>query len=438
MRLGIIGAGPGGYTAALVGASKGLECILFEKNDIGGTCLNRGCIPTKALLASAHVIDKIKKAKSYGIEISDFNFNIDKINERKNNIVTTLRTNLENLITKKKIRIIKEQAKIKDPKTIIAGDEEIKCDSIIIATGSEPLEIWKDKSIINSTEALNLKEIPSSMLIVGAGAVGLEFACFFSSMGTKVTVVEAADHILPTMDKEITDTLTRELKKRGIKIKVKCKTEKIENGKATFSDGKEETFDKILSAIGRKYNNTNLGIENTNIKLERGRIIVHDSMETDETGIYAIGDIAYGYPLLAHVASYQAITAIKNICGEKCSFEGNIIPACIFTSPEVASVGLNEYSKENLQSIKLPIRVLGRAHAEGEIAGMIKAITEDGKIKGIHIIGERASDLIAEGAVLAKYNSDVNEISEVIHAHPTFAEIYAELFHLGAGMPIHG
>ena len=141
---------------------------------------------------------------------------------------------------------------------------------------------------------------------------------------------------------------------------------------------------------------------------------------------------------MAHVASYQAITAIKNICGEKCSFEGNIIPACIFTSPEVASVGLNEYSKENLQSIKLPIRVLGRAHAEGEIAGMIKAITEDGKIKGIHIIGERASDLIAEGAVLAKYNSDVSEISEVIHAHPTFAEIYAELFHLGAGMPIHG
>lgn len=434
--LAIIGAGPGGYTAALAAAQRGVDTTLIEKRDVGGTCLNRGCIPTKALLSSSHLFEKIKKSESFGIYAENITADIAKIHERKNNVVNTLRSSLESLIKKRKIRLIKAEGKIINPNKILAGNEEITCDSIIIATGSSPLKLWNDPSVIDSDEALTINEIPKTMLIVGAGAVGLEFANFFNAMGCKTTLAETQDRILPSADKDITDTLTRELKKKGVIIKTKTQIVSVKDGEAIFSNGTASRYDKILSAAGRTFNNTDIGLQNLNVSLSKGRIKTNLSMETSEKGVYAIGDAADGFPLLAHVASAQAIVAVKNILGEKTEFKGDAIPSCIFSYPETASVGIAE--GEGLQAIKIPFRSLGRSHTEGEIAGLVKIVYKDNIVKGVHIIGERASDLIIEGAAAVSEGMSVKTLAQIIHAHPTYAEIYQEAYHAIEGIPIHG
>ena len=438
-QLIIIGGGPGGYAAALVASQKNIKVTLFEKNALGGTCLNRGCIPTKALLASSHLLEKIKNAQKYGIKAENVSFDVPYIIERKNKIIDTMKSSLESLLQKRNITVIKETAKILSPKKVIANGLEYDCDNLIIATGTEPLKIWEGENIITSNEALYPETIPESLLVVGAGAVGLEFVCFYSALGSKVTVVEMADRILPLMDKDITDTLTRELKKRGILIKTGVSVNKIEGGKVTFSDGKENSFDKILQAVGRKINTDNIGLENLNISLEKGRIKTDNRMETNEKGVYAIGDIVFGYPQLAHTATAQGITAVLNITGENNIFNDNAIPACVYTSPEVASVGLREDEMAEPLISKVQFRVMGRAHAEGEIVGLIKIVAdkETKKIKGVHIIGERATDIIHEGVAAVSLGLTIEQMGNCIHAHPTFAEIYSEAFHLAEGRAIH-
>ena len=435
----IIGGGPGGYTAALIASQKNIKVTLFEKDSVGGTCLNRGCIPTKAMLASSHLFEKIKNSKKFGINADNISFDLPIIIERKNKVVETMRTSLEGLLQKRNVTIIKEHAKILSPGKVSAGGKEYTCDNIIIATGSQAMKIWNGEYIITSDEALFPEAIPPTLLVAGAGAVGLELACFYSQLGSKVTVVEMLDRILPTMDKDITDTLTRELKKKGISIKTGCKIETIEGGNVTFSDGKTGAFDKILQAVGRKAITEEIGLENLNITIERGRIKTDKHMETTEKGIYAIGDIVYGYPQLAHSASAQGITAVLNIAGEESLFDGNAIPGCIYTSPESASVGLREDELENPIISKVQFRTMGRAHAEGEIAGLIKIVADRNSkiVKGVHIIGERATDIIHEGVIAVTQGLTIEALADCIHAHPTFAEVYAEAFHLAEGRPIH-
>lgn len=437
MRLVVIGAGPGGYTAALAAAQKGIDVVLVEKREIGGTCLNRGCIPTKAFLASAHTLEKIKRCASYGISAENVRADMPLIIKRKNEVVQTLRKSVESLILKRKVTLVKGEGGIVSRGVVSVGDERIECDAIIVATGSEPLSFWDDPSVVDSTGALELSEIPESMLVAGGGAVGVEFACFFAAMGSKVTLVEMADRILPSMDRDVTDTLTRELKKRGIAIRTKTKIESVNNGEVVFSGGKTGRFDKILSAVGRRFNNSSIGLENVAVEMDRGRIRTDLRMETGEKGVYAIGDIAAGFPLLAHVASSQAIVAVRNIAGEEAFFDGSAIPGCIYSSPEAASVGIREDQAENPEVAKIPFRALGRAHAEGEIAGLIKIVAVDGIVKGVHIIGERASDLIHEGVEAVAERMPLNRLAEIIHAHPTFAEIYSEAYHMMEGIPIH-
>ncbi len=438
-NLVIIGGGPGGYTAALVAAQKNIKTTLIEKREIGGTCLNRGCIPTKALLASSHMLDKIKCSAAYGINTNIVSVDLPAIINRKNKVVETLRTSVTGLMQKKNIEIINAQAKILSKNKIMAGGTEIPCDAIIIATGSEPMKIWQGENIITSDEALMLEEIPATLLVVGAGAVGLELACFFASLGAKVTVVEMAPRIFPAIDKEITDTLVRELKKKGITLKTACGVEKIENGTVFFTNGKTGVFDKILQAVGRKFNTENIGLENISVSLEKGRIVTDSKMETSEKGVYAIGDVAAKYPLLAHAASAQGITAALNIAGEENFFDGSAIPGCIYTSPEMASVGQREEDVENAITARVPFRVMGRAHAEGEIAGLLKIVAdkETHRIKGVHIIGERATDLIQEGVLHLALGATIGELAKIIYAHPTFAECFGEAFHLLEGRGIH-
>lgn len=435
----IIGGGPGGYAAALVASQKNIKVTLFEKDCAGGTCLNRGCIPTKALLASSHLFEKIKNSQKFGINVENVSFDLNAIVERKNKVVETMRTSLEGLLKRRNVTVLKEYAKILSPRKVSAGGEEYTCDNIIIATGSEVMRIWDDKYIITSDEAIFPEALPSSLLVVGAGAVGLELACFYSQLGTKVTVVEMMDRILPSMDKDITDTLMRELKKKGISIKTGCKIEKIDGENVSFSDGKTNQFSTILQAVGRKANTENIGLENLSVTLEKGRIKTDTTMETSEKGVYAIGDIVHGYPQLAHSASAQGVIAALNIAGQKTFFNDNAIPGCIYTYPEAASVGLREDEIEEPIVSKVQFRTMGRAHAEGEIAGLIKIVADkDSKVvKGVHIVGERATDIIHEGVIAVSKGITIDDLADCIHAHPTFAEIYAEAFHLAEGRPIH-
>lgn len=438
MRLGIIGAGPGGYTAALAAAQKGIDTVLIEKSDVGGTCLNRGCIPTKSFLASAHTLEKIKKSISYGVTTGNITIDMNSIVERKNSVVQTLRSSIETLIAKKNIHLIRSSGRILAPDLISTGDEKIKCDAIIIATGTEPLKLWDDPSVIDSTMALDLSKIPETLLVAGAGALGVEFACFFASLGTRVTIAEMSDRILPSMDRDITDTLARELKKKGISIKTKTAIESVNCGEAVFHGGKSAKFDKILSAVGRKVNTDFIGLENTRVELDRGRIKTDMHMETAEKGIYAIGDAAAGFPMFAHVASAQALIAVRNIVGEDCLFDGSAIPSCVYSSPEVASVGIMEEQSDNPETSKIPFRVLGRAHAEGAIAGLIKIVAEDGIVKGVHIVGERAADLITEGTIAVSENMALKKLSSIIRAHPSFGEVYSEAYNAMEGISIYG
>lgn len=438
MKIAIIGGGPGGYTAAAAAANMGAEVVLFERRELGGTCLNRGCIPTKALLASAHLFDKIKKAETYGISVSTPTFNIEQVMERKNKIVSELRAGVEALMKQRKVQVITEHARIAEVGKIVTESGEWHYDNLIIATGSEPITFFNDPSLLTSDGAIELNRIPETILIIGGGVVGLELASFWSSAGAKVTVVEMMPTVLPFVDRSITSILTREFKKRKIALKTSLSVEKIEGGKVHFSDGKEATFDTIIQAVGRKINSDDIGLEKLAITPEKGRIPVNNRMETAVKGVYAIGDVAAGSPMLAHVATAQAIVAVENIMGKDAKFDSRVIPNCIYTSPEIASAGVTEEAAGG-RAAEVQYRVLGRAHAEGEISGAIKLVVDgEDRICGIHIIGERATDIIHEGVAGISERVTLDKMADIVRAHPSFSEIYTEVIHKLKGNPIHG
>ncbi|GMT47879.1 MAG: dihydrolipoyl dehydrogenase [bacterium] len=453
MRLLVIGAGPGGYVAALKAAQLGAEVTVVEDTEVGGTCLNRGCIPTKALVASAEAIHKAKNLKDFGVDVSgEIIPNLSRIMERKNKVVSTQVKGIRSLFKSWGVTLIEGKGMLLTPGKVEierkdGSVEIVEADRIIMATGSKPARIpifpFDGEHILSSDDALNIKSIPKSLIIVGAGVIGCEFACIFRELGTEVTMVEMMPGAISTEDPEISRLLEKELKKKKIKLMTEVKVERVEGQHdgihVGLAGGKELVAEKLLVSIGRSLNTEGIGLEAIGIKKgSRGEIEVNEHMETNIEGIYAIGDVTGGI-LLAHVASREGIIAAYNACGIEKKIDYSVVPAAIFTSPEIASVGLREdqASEKGIDYITghFQFRALGKAHAMGEISGFVKVIADKGtdRLLGVHIIGPHASDLIHEAAVAIKAGLKVRDIADTIHAHPTLSEGLME-----AAEDVHG
>jgi dihydrolipoamide dehydrogenase len=458
VNVAVIGSGPGGYVASIKAAQLGADVTVIEEKEVGGTCVNWGCIPTKSLLASSEMFSMANNLDEFGIELNGtITPNFLKILKRKDTVVNTQIRGIKNLFKSWNITLKEGHGKLLSPGTIevLHSDgsiEIVRADKTIIATGSSPSPLpdfpFDGKMIISSTDALKLADIPKSILIIGAGIIGCEFACIFNALGSSVSLVEILPRIMPSEDDEISELLEREMKKRHIHIYLNTIIKKIEsrhNGMfAVLEAGQNIMTEKILVAVGRNYNTHGLGLEEIGIqKGKHGEVNVNEEMETNVPGIYAIGDVVGGY-LLAHVASREGITAAKNIMGMKEKIDYTVVPSAIFTSPEIGSVGIKEYqAREKGIKVKkgyFQFKSLGKAHVMGEIAGFIKMLSDEhsGKILGVHIIGPHASDLIHEGALAIKKGLRARDMAETIHAHPTLSEglmeaagdMYGEAIHV--------
>jgi len=455
-QVAVVGAGPGGYVAAIRAAQLGAGVILVEKDKVGGTCLNRGCIPTKCLLASTHVLDVIREAEDFGVEVKDAQPNFSRMMERKKQVVVELRQGIRQLLKANKIKFSKGSATLVGPRKIKVeteeGAEEIEAEKIIISTGSVPVKPpifdFSQDAVITSDEALKLKEPPTSLLIVGAGVIGLEFACVFSSLGTEITVVEMMDQVLPTEEKTVAEQMQRILERRGIVFHIQTKVEGIKTYSpdgvtAALSNGEEIVADKMLVSIGRRPSTKDIGLESLGIEMgPPGNIIVNDKMETNIKGMYAIGDVVGGI-MLAHVASAEGIVAAENAAGHESTMDYSAVPACVYTTPEVASVGLTmdkaQAAGKKAKLGKFPFAASGKALTMGEDIGFVQVVVEEGTdlVLGAQIIGPHATDLIAEAALAVRWGLTVEQIGTTIHAHPTLTESIMEAAEAACGRAIH-
>ncbi|MDP2682603.1 MAG: dihydrolipoyl dehydrogenase [Deltaproteobacteria bacterium] len=451
----VIGGGPGGYVGAIRAAQMGAKVALIEKDALGGTCLNRGCIPTKALYYSAKTIATVKKAAEFGVNTGEVAFDIAKAVERKDDVVKKLVGGVGQLLKGNGVTVINGTGsieaigKVKVEKKDGTADV-ITAKNIIIATGSEPAMIpafnIDRENVITSTEALNLKKLPKSILIIGGGVMGCEFANIFAKFGSSVKVVELLPTILSTEDKQVVKTIAKAFKDAGIEVLTEANVESIvataDGVKTRLKDGKEFLTEKVLVTIGRSFNSTGIGLEKAGVEVEKGRIKINNKMETNVKGIYAIGDVT-GQMLLAHIASAGAIVAVENALGKDKWMDYSAVPGGIFTDPEIASVGLREKDAE-AKGIKItvgrfPYAASGKALAMGETEGFMQLITEEGtdRVLGATIVGAHATDLIGEVAVVVKGGGKLKHITETIHAHPTLPEIVLEAAEDVHGMAIH-
>jgi dihydrolipoamide dehydrogenase len=456
--LAVIGAGPGGYVAAIRAAQIGGRVVLIEKEELGGTCLNLGCIPTKAMIASAEVYKKIKEAADYGIIIEgEARPDLARIIERKDKIVSNLVKGVQVLLKSRGINNIKGLARFASPTTIEVSSsdgstETIEAAASIIATGSRPASLpafsLDGEKIISSDEAVSLKELPGHLLIIGAGVIGCEFAFLYHELGCRVSMVEVLERPLPFEDGETSQLIQRELKKRKVDLRTGTKVEKVEpkeDGKllATLEGGENIEADLVLVSIGRKFNTDELGLEAAGVSLgERGEIVVNERMQTSAENIYAVGDVTGG-ALLAHKASTEGIVAAENAMGRNRVMNYDVLPAGIFTMPEVGVVGLTEeraVKREIPYRVgRFPLRALGKAMCSGEIVGQVKVIAheETDQILGVHIVGSHASDIIHEAATAMQAGMTATELGDVIHAHPTLSEAIMEAVHDVHGQAVH-
>ncbi|NLN32436.1 MAG: dihydrolipoyl dehydrogenase [Flavobacteriaceae bacterium] len=446
----VIGAGPGGYVAAIRCAQLGLKTAIIEKSNLGGTCLNVGCIPSKALLdSSEHYHNAVHNFKAHGIDIEAPKVNFEQMIQRKREVVETNVKGIEYLMGKNKIQVFNGLGSFKDATHIIVtkedgSTEEIETKNTIIATGSYSSELPFAKTdkerIITSTEALELKEIPKHLIVIGGGVIGLELGSVYLRLGSEVTVVEFMDRIIPGMDNALSRELTKVLKKQGMKFHTSTKvTEVTNNGngvtvKAEDKKGEEQSFegDYVLVAVGRSPYTDGLGLENAGIETdERGRIKTNEQLQTNVANVYAIGDVVAG-AMLAHKAEEEGVLVAEQLAGQKPHINYNLIPGVVYTWPEVAGVGQTEEQlKEAGVKYKVgsfPFRALGRARASMDLDGFAKILADEStdEILGIHIIGARAADLIAEAVVAMEYRASAEDISRMSHAHPTFAEAIKE------------
>lgn len=446
--LAIIGSGPGGYVAALYATRHKLKTCVIEQDLIGGTCLNRGCIPTKSLINSASILSAIKSAGTYGINVDGYSVDLGKIMARKDEVVSRLRTGIETLFRANKIDLIKGRGVLAGPDTIdVEGADAVKAAHIIIAIGSKVAQLTDlpidEKDILSSDGILNIKSIPRSIVVVGAGAVGCEFASLFNAFGSKVTLVEFMDRILPGQSREASKKLELIFKKNGIDVITGVKVESASKGgplHINLSNGTAIDADKVLVSVGRVPNTGSLGLEKADISVRDGRIFVDEYLRA--TGnIFAIGDCVSG-PQLAHKASYDGMLACDNIKGGQRRRDYSVIPNAIWTEPEVASVGFSEEEAKtkhpDAKVAKFPYLASGKAYLEGKTEGFVKIVgTPEGDILGVEIVGKNACDLIGEAAVAKTAGMKIQEWSRVTHAHPTISEILQEAAHAFCGTPIH-
>ena len=450
----VIGAGPGGYVAAIKAAQFGKAVALVEKSFLGGTCLNVGCIPTKTLLANAQIMHKIKMAEAYGISTGPVTFDFLKMKTRKDQVIEKMRTGIAGLMKANKIEVFNGKATFQSPTEIkVVGDDNVvlEAENIIIATGSEPLDIpafpCDHLRILNSTSVLELTKLPKSLAIIGGGYIGCEFASLYAEFGVSVTILEALPSILSLQGKAISEALSASFKKQGIEIRTGVMVEGIDHEGAgvrvRIKDNKPLDADLALVAVGRRVNSMHLGLEQAGVQVDsRGAILVNDKMETNVPGIYAIGDVT-GQFLLAHVASHQGMMASANICGQDVKMHYNAVPAVIFTHPEIAMVGMTfEEAKEKGYLPKLgkfPFQALGKSVATIDTEGFAEIVIDQrtGQILGAQIIGHEAATLIAEMAVAIHNELTVESISDTIHAHPTVPEAWMEAALIANDTPLH-
>ena len=447
----VIGGGPGGYVAAIRAAQLGAEVTVVEKQYLGGTCLNVGCIPTKCLLHSAELVEQIKtQGKDIGVEVEGVKVNFPQVIAHKNAISKQLTSGVAGLLKMNKVKKVDGTAKFTGEKqlevTKADGSKEIMtADAIIVATGSvnaqPPIPGLKENpNCIDSTGALSLEKLPQTMVVIGGGVIGLELACAYAAFGTKITVVEAMDHMLPMLDGDLTKIGVAHMKKMGMDFHLECPVQSVESSpvgaKVVCKDksGKTVSFEaeKVLVAIGRKANTAGLDLAAGKIDNDKGRILVNDKMETNVPGVYAIGDCVFGHAQLAHTASAMGEVASENICGLEAHYCEKTNPTCVYMEPEAASVGLTE-EQCKAQGIaykvgKFPMSANGKALILNGGEGLVKIIAgaEYGEILGMHIIGPRATDLIAEGALAIEGEMTLDEIVDTIHSHPTVTETMRE------------
>ncbi|KFF10552.1 dihydrolipoamide dehydrogenase [Chryseobacterium soli] len=456
----VIGSGPGGYVAAIRSAQLGYKTVIIEKyKTLGGTCTNVGCIPTKALLDSTHHFhDALHKFGAHGIDVGSVQLNFDQLYKRKTEVVLKNTQGLDFLMKKNKITHLEGTASFADNSVLTVTAEDgsiitIKADQYIIATGSKPATIpgvvIDKKRIITSTEALSLKEQPKSLVIVGGGVIGVEMASIFNRIGTKVTILEYADNLIATMDRDLGKSLKKIMSKEGIDVRLQQSVYKAENlgntAKVWFKDqqGKEQELeaDYILVAVGRKPYTENLGLENTNIQLStKGTIVVNEDLQTCVPGIYAIGDVIGG-AMLAHKAEEEGVFVVERINGQKHHIHYDRIPSVVYTWPEVSSVGATEeeLKQKGLEYIigKFPFSANARARAGMDTEGFVKVIADPkyGELLGVHIIGARAADLIAQAVVGLEYEVTTEDMARISYAHPTYAEVLKESYTIASGLP---
>ncbi|RPI06799.1 MAG: dihydrolipoyl dehydrogenase [Ignavibacteriae bacterium] len=454
----IIGGGPGGYVAAIRAAQLGMSVGLVEREKLGGICLNWGCIPSKALLKSAELYNLFKRSQDFGIMHTGLSYDFNKIISRSRGVADRISKGVEYLMKKNKIDVISGTAKLTGRNSIEVTKEgkvtdSIKSKNVIIATGGRPrsipgVDIDRNK-IITSTEAMSLPAQPQSMIIIGGGAIGVEFAYFYNSFGTKVTVIEMLPSILPNEDKEITKILESSLKKAGIEILTGTKVESVKKSDlvsvtVSGSDGKKEiSADVALMAAGVQANIENLGLETLGITLERGFIAVNEFGQTTVEGIYAVGDVA-GPPLLAHVASHEGIVSVEHIAGKAThGIDRTNIPSCTYCQPQVASIGLTEEGAIakgfKVKVGRFPFRPLGKSMAIGETEGTVKLVFDEkfGELLGAHIIGSEATEMIAELGMARALETTWEELHNTMHAHPTLSEAVMEAAGQAFDVAIH-
>ena len=447
----VIGGGPGGYVAAIRAAQLGAEVTVVEKQYLGGTCLNVGCIPTKCLLHSAELVEQIKtQGKDIGVEVEGIKVNFPQVIAHKNAISKQLTSGVAGLLKMNKVKKVDGTAKFTGEKQLEVtkadgSKETMTADAIIVATGSvnaqPPIPGLKENpNCIDSTGALSLEKLPQTMVVIGGGVIGLELACAYAAFGTKITVVEAMDHMLPMLDGDLTKIGVAHMKKMGMDFHLECPVQSVESSpvgaKVVCKDksGKTVSFEaeKVLVAIGRKANTAGLDLAAGKIDNDKGRILVNDKMETNVPGVYAIGDCVFGHAQLAHTASAMGEVASENICGLEAHYCEKTNPTCVYMEPEAASVGLTE-EQCKAQGIaykvgKFPMSANGKALILNGGEGLVKIIAgaEYGEILGMHIIGPRATDLIAEGALAIEGEMTLDEIVDTIHSHPTVTETMRE------------
>ena len=452
-KITIIGGGPAGYAAALYANNFDLDVTLIESDVLGGTCLNRGCIPAKYWLHVAELNHEIENANDYGIEINQKNINWANTTNKRNEIVNKLVSGIGTLLKSKKVNVIEGWGQIESKNVVIVkkenGEEEkIASDYVLLATGSQPRSLpnleFDNNFIINSDTALNWDEPPKKVCIVGAGAIGCEFASLLIDLNSEVTVVELEDEILPGLDKRTSAELRKQLTKRGVNFKLKTSIESTSNNEIVFSDGEKENFDSVLVAIGRQPFTQNIGLDNVGISNENGFINVDlETMQTSTDNIYALGDIVKDSPQLAHVAFAEAISAITHIAtGEKSPVNYSAIPYVVYTNPELAEVGTNsekaKVNEINVSQSQHSFVGVGRALIQNQNQGIVKVYAEEnGPIVGASVCGPSAGELIHELMYMVGWEALPSEAAEFIHAHPTLSEAIGESLMSLSGKGLH-